>query len=270
MKIRTTVAALAALAVGGYANAQLIVGVDDPTLNVKNNTPPGSGTYVDLFTGADVWGMAWGNSQLHISEGAEYVQYTLAGTRTDIGNFTSGGSTVVMVGLAWANGMLFGYTQSSTEGFYSIDTSSGNATLELAVPSADFDFGGIAYNPLDGLFYGTNDDTTAGRGLYSIDVFGGGGINLVAAYPNSETDIDALAIGNNTAYLVDDDGSSPGGGPGLFYSYDLSQGAGGSFTSFAAPWSTSEVFAGAAMVPAPGAIALLGVAGLVSRRRRKA
>lgn len=71
-------------------------------------------------------------------------------------------------------------------------------------------------------------------------------ITLVAEYPNNETDIDGLAISDDgIAYLIDDDNSNPSGGGGLFYSYDLSQGANGSFNFFGADLGSSEVFSSA-------------------------
>ena len=59
-------------------------------------------------------------------------------------------------------------------------------------------------------------------------------------------------MGDNTAYLVTDE-------PGNFFSYDLSQGTGGSYGAFANPWTITSLNAGAAFVPEPGSLSLLGM-----------
>ena len=164
------------------------------------------------------------------------------GPATLVGEFTTqeGGDQTIQ-GLAFGNGTLYGSdtagnaVNSTPEGIYTID-SSGVTTLVLDLTVNDeegiYDIGGIAFNPVDGLLYGTNDvafTTDLMRGLVAIDI-AAQTVTLVAEYPNNETDIDGLAISDDgIAYLIDDDNSNPSGGGGLFYSYDLSQGANGSF-----------------------------------------
>ena len=233
-------------------NAELIVGVNDSSVALQSG--PGDGSWTPLFSGAETWGLAADpvTQTVHIAEGGDYFTAPRLGPLSSVGDFIgAGGERITIMGLAWANGMLYGSkTISSTSGLnpvgiYAI-APDGAATLVLTLAD-DFDIGGFAFNPDDGLFYGTNDDVATGRGLNSIDLFGSGLVTLVAPYPASEADIDGLAVGNGIAYLVDDD-------PGEFYAYDLSQGSNGSYTSFAAPWVDSYVFAGAAWLPPVSAI----------------
>jgi hypothetical protein len=156
---------------------------------------------------------------------------------------------------------LYGTKNIANEAIWAIDPT-GLATVFFDYVDGDYDFGGLAYNPLDGLFYGTNDDSTPARGLYSIDAFGGGAITLVAAYPAGETDIDGLAVGDNVAYLITDQS-------GDFYKYDLTQGPGGTYTTITNPWTSSEVFAAGAWIPEPGTLLLLGGGALLALRRRR-
>ncbi len=87
-------------------------------------------------------------------------------------------------------------------------------------------------------FYGTSDDSTPGRGLYQINL--DGTATLIADYPDAQTDIDGLAVGDNgVAYLVIDQ-------PGFIYPYDL---VGGAYLPFFDnPWTTSEIFCGGAWI----------------------
>lgn len=275
MKTSTALFVACALGLTAAANAQLVVGIDDVTVPMHEG--PGDGTWTALFTGADVNGLAAdaGTGTLYISTGTQLFTAPLGGPATLVGAITVGGANSSSFnGLAWANGNLYGSRISNTtaapEGIYQIDPSTGAATLVLGITSADYGFDGFDFDPVTGLFYGSNDDSTPhGSGLFSLDVLGTGAISLVAPYPNGETDIDGLAAGNGVAYLIDDDNSSPNSGPGLFYSYSLNQGPNGAYTSFAAPWTSSEVFSGGAYIPTPGALALLAVGGLMSARRRR-
>ena len=239
---------------------QLIVGqfgpIDGETIFLEQTPPGPGGVFSPLFQGRRIQGIAWDGNLLHMSEGATYSTAPLNGPDTVVGEFADPiGSAQVVTGLAFGNGLLYGTDitgdkdDSNPEGIYTIDEA-GNTTCVFNFVAAEIDadtnIGGIAFNPDDGLLYGANDDEDM-RGLVAIDIVAQT-VTLVAPYPNDETDIDGLAIGDGIAYLCDDDEVSPGDGPGLFYSYDLSQGAGGSFTSFAAPWEEAELFSGATFI----------------------
>ena len=237
---------------------QLVVGTeDDNNTSISLQTPPGQGgTYAPLFQ-ESANALAWDGNQFHGSNGLQYWTAPMNGPSTIVADFSpvvEGGDQVI-AGLAYGNGTLFGSDSASTatsntpEGIYTIDAM-GMTTLvfDFTVNGEDtlLDIGGLAFNSLDGLLYGTSDDPDM-RGLVAIDI-AAQSVSLVAPYPNDESDIDGLTIGEGIAYLIDDDDENPNGGGGLFYSYDLSQGTGGSFSFFEANLEASEVFSSAAFV----------------------
>ena len=211
------------------------------------NVDPMTGTSTVLWsnTRADVWGMAYapGTNTIYASSGSELFAATPDGTPTSLGGISNdSGVYVDLFGLAWANGGLYatGATGSvSDEALYRIDLGTLVATRVLDYEQS---FGGLAFNPTDGLFYGTNNGGASG--LYSIDAFGSGGITLVTPYPVGEEAIDGLAIGNGIAFLVEDQGGES------IHPYDL--GASSYLPSLISPMLLDEIYAGAAyIVPEP-------------------
>ena len=264
MMRKRTILALGLLAAAGSANAQLLVGYDASGDNAWN-VDPASGSAALLWSGFEVWGMAYDHTTNTV--------YANDGSTLGFGDLGSGapGNTVTitddtgarlsMVSLAWADGALYGTRNVGEEAIYRIDPDTGIATIVFDYDDDLYDFGGLAFNMDDGLFYGTNDDSD-GRGLYAIDAFGSGTISLVTPYPDGETDIDGLAIGEGVAYLVEDEAGD------TIHPFDLN--AGVYLTDITSPMTTSAVFSGAAyVVPAPAGLALLGLGGLVATRRRR-
>jgi hypothetical protein len=236
---------------------------------------PNTMAFTPVTLGVEVWGAAGNDAGqvLYVSSGTtlhafNYGSWTAAGASVGITGATSG-AALVMEGLGWLNGTLYGSRVANSvadpEGIYSVDPVTGAATMVHAYPTtagqtnSGFDAG-------NGLFYATNDAST-NRGLVSYDPNNGYAFNLVAAYPAGETDIDGLAIGGGAAWLLEDDAAATGN----IYRYDFGL---GTYTSTPTPWATSEVFSGAAyinVVPEPATFVALGIglAGLLALRRRK-
>jgi energy-converting hydrogenase Eha subunit F len=144
-----------------------------------------------------------------------------------------------MVALAFYDCVLYGTRNVANEAVYAINTTTFVATVFIDYVDADYDFGGLGVDPNTGEFYGTNDDLTPfDRGLFRINMDGTG--TLIAPYPDSQTDIDGLAVSNDGfAYLVIDE-------PGSIYVYDF--GGSAYVTPLTNPWTTSEVFCGGAWI----------------------
>lgn len=231
--------------------AQLVVGNDD--------TSGGANAWlVDVNTGAstvlwnnyEAWGLAADDAGgvIYVADGSTFGAwpYGSVSAPTTVGTFTDGpgGSTLSMLGLAFGNGVLYGFTQTGSDAIYSVDVATGVCTLVYMFPTTSANYGGLAFNAADGLFYGTNDG--APQGLYSIDALGSGTETLVAPYPGGETDIDGLTIGNGRAYLVTDDFGDD------VYIYDLVAGA--YVAGIPNPQPGTEIFASGAWAPSLGGV----------------
>ena len=239
------------VAASRLSHAQLLVANngDTPGLPQAWNVDPDSGNASPLWgtaAGIEVWGMAYDpNGQaIYATSGSQLFAGGTSETPTPLGVVHDGaGNALTMPGLAWANGGLYGVRGVDNEAIFVIDVDTLVATPVLDFPELEYDFGGLAFNPNDGLFYGTSDSLAAeGVGLYSLDVFGDGSITQVTAYPAGEFDIDGLAIGNNVAYLIEDDTGN------TIYPFDLANGV--YLTSLPNPFVAGEVFSAGAFITA--------------------
>ena len=147
-------------------------------------------------------------------------------------------------GLAYGRDKLFGYSNYATpKGIYSIDPGTGEATLEVDVyTGTGFRFFALDYNPADDLLYGYTE--YGNTGLYSINIDTGEMIEIVDPIPASNSSGRALAVGNNTVYLLATRGDDGVDG----YSYDLSQGIGGDWVAFTNPYPQYHSTGGAAFI----------------------
>ncbi len=223
----------------------LFAGVDDVAVPAYLIDPVDASTDI-AFTGAQVWGAAYdaANARILLNSGSTLWEWPVGGTAAQLGPMVDGGGAVQsLVSLAWHNGQLYGTKNITTEAIWKVDTTTLVASIFIAYPTTH-DLGGLAVDPNSGDFYAT-DDATQSLVRVNLD----GTITTIAPYPAGQTDLDALAIsGDGRAFLVPDE-------PGLIYVYDL---VGGTYlTPFANPWTTAEVFSGAAWVQAPSAAATI-------------
>lgn len=112
------------------------------------------------------------------------------------------GEPLRMDGLAVIAGQLYAALDGAPgggdpDGLYRVDIT--GKTSEIV--SSFTGIGGIDADPVTGLLYGTNDDDET---LVQIDV-NTGALTELSAYPEDFMDIDALAAGENTLYLVSDE-----------------------------------------------------------------
>ncbi len=152
--------------------------------------------------------------------------------------------SVDISGLAFGRGKLFGYSNyASPKGIYSIDPANGDATLEVDVYSGPgFRFFALDYNPADDLLYGYTE--YGNTGLYSINIDTDEMIKIASPFPASNSSGRALAVGNNTVYILATRGDDGIDG----YSYDLSQGVDGTWVAFTNPYPQYHSTGGAAFI----------------------
>lgn len=223
----------------------LFAGVDDVAVPAYLIDPADASTEI-AFTGVQVWGAAYdaANARILFNSGSTLWEWPVGGTAAQLGPMVDGGGAAQsLVSLAWHNGELYGTKNVTTEAIWKIDTTTRVATIFITYPTTH-DLGGLAVDPNSGEFYATDDATQS-----LVRVNSDGTITTIAPYPAGQTDLDALAIsGDGRAFLVPDE-------PGLIYVYDL---VGGTYlTPFANPWTSSEIFSGAAWVQAPSAAATI-------------
>jgi uncharacterized repeat protein (TIGR01451 family) len=220
----------------------LFIGVDDTTIPAYRIDTTSS-TATVAFNGFQVWGSGYdpvGNRVL-FNNGSTLYEWPIGGAVNTLGTIVDGmGATQSVTGLAFHNGTLYACKNIANEAIYTINTTTLVATVLIDYVDADFDCGGLAVNPADGMVYMTNDDATPlGSGLFRMNMDGSG--TLITAYPPGQTDIDGLAIGDGRAYLVIDE-------PGSIFVWDF--GTAAYVAPLTNPWTTSEVFSAGAFIPA--------------------
>lgn len=222
----------------------LFVGVDDTTIPTYVVDPADNATQ-PLFTGFQVWGAALipgaspGDGVVYFNSGTTLYRWPATGTPELCCTLTLGGANQSMVSMAYdpAAGELLFTKNITTEAVYSLAATavacpvSCEVTQEI-VYSSTLDIGGLAYDPVGQILYGTNDS-----GANVVQINPDGTTTSVVVYPAGQTDIDGLAYGNGRLYLVTDQ-------PGSIYVYNV--GTASYEAPLTNPWTTSEVFSGAA------------------------
>lgn len=225
--------------------SQLLVGVDDSAVPVYwVNTSNGIAT--PLPVGTQVWGLAYDVdiNLVYWNQGTILYRspFTVPFVPETVGTMVLAGTMTSqsLVGLAYHGGKLYGTKNISNEGIYEVNPANAEVTLVLDYADADYDFGGLDFDPVTGKLYGTNDDATPhGSGVFEINL-STQAITKVADYPVGETDIDGFAAHNGIGYLIVDQA-------GNFFVYDLVNGS--QVSTLPSPFTTSEVFSGGTFVP---------------------
>jgi uncharacterized repeat protein (TIGR01451 family) len=227
----------------GAGAGPLFVGVDDVAVGAFRIDVVGD-IATPAFTGAQVWGAAYdaANDRVLFNNGAELLEWPVGGAVNSLGTITDPGLAILSVtGLAFGNDTLYACRNIANEAIYEIDLNTLVATVFIDYDDANFDCGGLAFNPDDGFIYMTDDAASGGSGLFRMNMDGSG--TLVTAYPPGQTDIDGLAIGDGRAYLLIDQ-------PGELYVWDFDLAA--YQTSLTSPFATSETFSGGTWIGGAG------------------
>lgn len=296
---RAAIAVLPLCLAASAGSAQLVIG------STSTSTSNGAAFYIDLdaLSATRLWtsapqkkvnGLAADtvNGKLYSNDAARLNtwNYGSVGTApTLIGgmfrtNDNATFSATGVDGLAFANGKLYGITSFASatyrRGIYELPTtanSDGRVVMNpvWTDPSGTVAFGGLEYNSANGLFYATQSQTTGTwtPGIWTVDAFGSGAATKLTDFPDGQTRIDGLALGNGFLWMTV---QLPATSEIAIYQYNL---ATNSYEPgyFSLPFvdgtnrATGACWAPGAdkLIPAPGAASLLALAGLASRRRRR-
>ena len=156
--------------------------------------------------------------------------------------------------LAYGRDTLYGFSNYATpKGIYAIEPNTGQASLVLDVYTGPgFRFFALDYNQADDLLYGYTE--YGASGLYSINIDTGEMLMIAGSIPAANTQGRALAVGNNTVYLM-----ATRGDDGIpCFAYDLAQGPGGAWVGFTNPYPAYHSTGGAAWIPSPTAVGAAG------------
>lgn len=299
-------AGVLAAAVAPSASAQLVFGTtttstSNPGAVYLDVTTGATTTLWNSATNKKVNGMA--------ADTDHYKIYANDAARLNVWNYGSVGTTPTQIGgiyrtndnvtftatgvdgLAWASGKLYASTsfQSTTykRGIYELSTTAdagGHCVMKplwldptgVGSSSGTIQFGGLDYNAADGKFWVTNGTDTTGtggtltRGLFTVDAFGSGAMVKIADFPTGHTQIDGLAIGGGYAWMTE---QSPTTNAVNIFGYNIAAGMIDKTLTFALADTTQRASGAAwapyAYAPAPGSVAVLGLGGLMTRRKRK-
>jgi uncharacterized repeat protein (TIGR01451 family) len=213
---RRWVGVLAGVLLAGSAHGQLAVG---------NDTTEGNLWVIDLNGGVNTRRLLPANSTdaqvnaIAADPAGNFLYWIDSGSRlmrapmTTSGfltpefraNTTVSGVTTTFQGLAFdtvAN-QLVGYRATGTIGFYTINVTTGIATLQGNIAG---DYGGFDFDPGSNTFIACNDATTGpGRGIVRITrPLSSPTATLLTTWPNSDSDVDGCAVGGGRVYGVND------------------------------------------------------------------
>lgn len=178
-------------------------------------------------------------------------------TLTQVSVITNNGAEFRVDGLGYYDGTLYGWAQFEENGvpigLYSIDIVSGVAILLMDGTAFGSGISGIDIDPLTGIVYGVDDNINQ---IVQINHTGNTMTN-VASYPAGISDVDGLAIDDQSnLYLVDDQGTD-------IQIYNL---VSSSYTgTIPSPIGINATFSGGAAIfcPPPTTVPTMGEWGLI-------
>ncbi len=179
------------------------------------------------------------------------------GVGTLVGDFNVG-SAVVMHGMEWANGRLYGHSSSASGGgnFYEINPLTGQATaLGTTVPSGSF--GSMGWDSVNSTMY-FMDVASAGRNLYTMSLTDGA---LTLVGPNNSGNQAGAGMAFDPLFGMLAINNS---GTDTLYSINLATGN----ATLIGVTGTGNALS-LAFVPTPGAASLLSLAGIAALRRNR-
>lgn len=158
-------------------------------------------------------------------------------------------TSVDLQGLGYGSGRLYGYSNyASPMGIYEVDPATGACVLRVSTAGPGYRFFGLDFNDADGLLYGYTEYGVSG--LYWIDPGSGAMARIVGPPPGVNGQGRALAVGQNTVYLLATRGDE--GEP--VFAYDLGQGVNGVWVGFTNPYPTQHASGGAAWIPGTSSV----------------
>ncbi len=180
------------------------------------------------------------------------------GAATVIGDFNVT-STVVMHGMEWANGRLYGHSSSVAGGgnFYEINPLTGQATaLGTTVPGGSF--GSMGWDSVNSIMYFMDTASVGGRMLYTMSLTDGA---LTLVGPNNSANQTGVGMAFDPLFGMLAINNS---GTDTLSSINL---ASGNATLIGVTGTGNAL--SLAFVPTPGAASLLSLAGLAALRRNR-
>jgi hypothetical protein len=148
-------------------------------------------------------------------------------------------------GMGYGNSTLYGFSNfASPMGIYTIDPIHGQATLLIDLSASGYRYFGLDFNLDDGLLYGYTEYGSP-AGLHAINPATGAITPVAGPIPAANSQGRALAVGNNTVYLLATRGDDGIGA----YAYDLAAGTG--WVPFTNPYPDDHATGGATWIPSP-------------------
>lgn len=228
---------------------RLFVGLEDPSLQTRSTNLAGfpNVSWTNHFAFEVNGAAATPDGELYLCNGpftTRLYRSTLSGPPVFLTN-----TSVDLHGLGYGNDTLYGFSNfSSPMGIYTVNTTTGAAVLAVSTATEGYRFFGLDFNPRDGLLYGYTEYGQSG--LYSINPQTGAFLRLAPPPPAVNGQGRALAVGNNTVFLLATRGDE--GEP--CFAYDLNQGPGGLWVGFTNPYPQHHSTGGAAFLPPPAGI----------------